>query len=144
MIFVVSVRISGSESSAIVPPDWTLTATHARVAPMLPVGAVSGRRPGGVIDRCVSAGSALLASAPSFVVGALLVAWLSVHLGWFPVAGSDTPRHLVLPVVALALALVPGLAQVMRHGAAEASGSLYVAFARMRGVTPKCAAYFSR
>ncbi len=102
----------------------------------LPLGAAAGRRPGGLIDQCVSAGSALLASAPSFVVGALLVAWLSVHLGWFPVAGSDTPRHLVLPVLALALALVPGLAQVMRHGAAEASGSYYVAFARMRGVSP--------
>ena len=106
------------------------------VVAALPMGALAGWRPGGVLDRCVATGSALLASAPSFVVGALLVAGLAVNLGWFPVAGSDTPRHLVLPTVALALALVPGLAQVMRHGAAEASGSPYVAFARMRGVSP--------
>lgn len=100
----------------------------------IPAGVAAGMRPGGAVDRCVAAGAALLSSVPSFVMGALLVAVLAIQMRWLPVSGDETPRHLVLPVIALALAMAPGLAHVMRHGAAEAGQSLYAAFARMRGI----------
>ncbi|MFC7611991.1 ABC transporter permease subunit [Teichococcus aestuarii] len=80
--------------------------------------------------------AALLASAPSFALGGVLVVLLSVRLRWLPVAGDATPWHLVLPVVTLAAALAPGLARVARHGMAEAHGAYATQFARMRGVAP--------
>lgn len=102
----------------------------------LPAGLAAGRRPGGWLDRGVAALAALLASAPSFALGGVLVVLLSVRLRWLPVAGDATPWHLVLPVVTLAAALAPGLARVARHGMAEAHGAYATQFARMRGVAP--------
>ncbi len=100
----------------------------------LPLGILAGRRPGGAVDRSVAALAALLASVPSFVAGTLLVALLAVHLRWLPAAGAGSLADLVLPAFTLALALLPGLARIVRHAVAGVAGAPYAIFARMRGV----------
>lgn len=100
----------------------------------LPLGIAAGLTPGGQVDRGVAVLAALVASVPSFVAGTLLVALLAVRLRWLPTSGMGPPAHLVLPAVTLALALLPGLARVVRHAVAGAAHAPYTVFARMRGV----------
>lgn len=100
----------------------------------VPMGVAAGVAEGSRLDRAIASLAALLASTPSFVLGSLMVAVLSVRLRWFPVAGNETALHLVLPVLALGAALAPGLARVVRHGVAGSAGSYYTTFAHMRGV----------
>lgn len=100
----------------------------------LPLGIAAGLAPGGAVDRGAAVLAALTASAPSFVAGTLLVALLAVRLRWLPTSGTGTPAHLVLPAVTLALALLPGLARVVRHAVAGVAHAPYTVFARMRGV----------
>ncbi|WP_158743110.1 ABC transporter permease, partial [Acidisphaera sp. L21] len=100
----------------------------------VPAGLAAGMAPGSGLDRRVASAAALLASVPSFVVGSLMVAVFAIRLHWLPVAGSDSPRSLVLPAVALACSLAPGLARIVRHGVAGAMAAPYSTFARMRGV----------
>jgi peptide/nickel transport system permease protein len=100
----------------------------------VPVGVASGTMARSGLDRAAAAAAAALASAPSFVIGALLVAVLAVRLRWLPVAGSDTAASLILPALALGCALAPGLSRVVRHSVAAVSAAPYTRFARMRGV----------
>lgn len=100
----------------------------------LPLGIAAGLAPGGRVDRGVAVLAALLASAPTFVAGTLLVALLAVRLRWLPTSGTGTAAHMVLPAATLALTLAPGLTRVARHAVAGVARAPYVVFARMRGV----------
>lgn len=99
----------------------------------LPAGVAAGMRAGSRLDRAVASAAALLSSVPSFVLGSLLVAEFAIRLRWLPVAGSDSARSLVMPALALGLAMAPGLARVVRHGVAGAVAAPYTRFALMRG-----------
>lgn len=77
---------------------------------------------------------------PSFWVGFLLLRFIAIPTGWFPVSGlnqdnfSELLRSLVLPSVAGAIALAPVLARSLRSSLIEVLGSEYVAVARSLGV----------
>jgi len=100
----------------------------------LPLGVTAGLAPGGRLDRGIAAVAALLASAPTFVAGTLLVAWLAIRLRWLPPTADGSAAGMVLPATTLALALLPGLARVTRHAVAGVARAPFTAFARMRGI----------
>lgn len=100
----------------------------------LPLGVAAGLAPGGRLDRAIASLAALLASAPTFVAGTLLIAWLSIRLRWLPPTADGSAAGLVLPVTTLALSLLPGLARVARHAVASVARAPFTTFARMRGV----------
>jgi peptide/nickel transport system permease protein len=100
----------------------------------LPMGAAAGLHPGGRFDRAVMIVAAMTASTPSFVAGTLLVAFISIHLRWLPSSGTGSLVYMILPATTLALALLPGLARVIRHAVAGVALAPYTVFARMRGV----------
>jgi peptide/nickel transport system permease protein len=101
----------------------------------VPLGVVAGLSPGGMLDRGIATFAALLASAPTFVAGTLLVAVLAIRLRWLPPTGNGTAAGLVLPAMTLALALLPGLARVTRHAVAGVALAPFTVFARMRGLS---------
>ncbi len=93
----------------------------------------AGRRP---LLRRLSAGAELLSlSTPVYWLGILLLVVFSFGLGWFPVAGADGIRSLVLPAVALALPVAAVLAQVLRDGIERALTQPFALTARSRGVS---------
>jgi peptide/nickel transport system permease protein len=100
----------------------------------LPAGLAAGMSAGSRLDRGVASAAALLSSLPSFVLGSLLVTVLAVRLHLLPVAGSATAAALVMPALALGIAMAPGLARVVRHGVAAAVAAPYTRFSLMRGV----------
>ncbi|GAA1852297.1 ABC transporter permease [Pseudonocardia ailaonensis] len=74
-------------------------------------------------------------AVPPFWLGILLLVAFSFSLRWFPAIGSDSPRGLVLPAVALAVAPAAMLSQVMRHALEKTLEEPFVTSARARGLT---------
>ncbi|MHC9044372.1 ABC transporter permease [Microbacterium saperdae] len=76
---------------------------------------------------------------PTFWVGFLLLRFVAIPTGWFPVAGlGTTPQtlllSLVLPAVAGATALTPVLARSLRSSLVDVFDSEYISVARSLGI----------
>ncbi|WP_221352010.1 ABC transporter permease [Streptomyces beigongshangae] len=106
------------------------------------LGVVSGLREGGRLDRTVTSVTLTLNAVPDFVLALLLVAGLSLRLGWLPatwvgVGPADLlaePALLVLPVTVVAARLVCLLSRQVRAGVVTVLGAGYVTQARRLGV----------
>jgi len=98
---------------------------------------------GGAVGRAVDAFALAGLAFPPFWIGALLLSWFAVGLGWFPTFGyvpfaespGDWLRSLVLPVTALSAFGVSVIAKQTREAMLEALGSEYVRMARASGVS---------
>jgi len=78
--------------------------------------------------------SLLALSMPNFWLGLIFIFVFSLNLGWFPVQGSDTLWHVVLPALALGLSFAGLLARLFRSAMLEVLGQDYVRTARAKGV----------
>ena len=119
------------------------------------LGIAAGRRAGSRTDELISAGTLVGASVPSFWVGQLLVIVFAVELGWLPVQGMSDPRgagsvpaqaldivrHLVLPVITLALFQLTLIARLMRSSISEVLGQDYIRTAWSKGLSPAAVVY---
>lgn len=101
----------------------------------VPIGVMSAFRPNGVFDKFVLFISTLLRSAPTFIIGILLITLFAVQLRWLPVAGYGKPAHYVLPALTLALALSAVSVQVCRKATLSALNSAYYNFAHLKGLS---------
>ena len=123
---------------------YTLALALGAVTLALGLGAVAGAvgaaRRGEWPDLALAMAAALLLSTPVFVVALPLVGLLSLGLGVLPVAGAGDWRHVVLPVVTLALPSIAAIARVSRAAFAETLGADYVRTARAKGL-PAAAIY---
>lgn len=108
------------------------TALAALIA--LPAGVWAAVRAGSWFDRTTLALSVLLRAQPVFVIGLVLVLVFSLQLRWLPVAGFDGPAYIVLPAVALALALAAVTGRVVRNSALQTLNSQAFLFARTKGL----------
>ena len=112
------------------------------------LGARSGWRRGGSIDRVGNALSLIFYSMPYFVIGMPLIIIFASGLGWFPTSGMTTPggnktpleavfdvgRHLVLPLTAVALGLIGAYSILMRSSIVETRSEDYITTARAKGL----------
>jgi oligopeptide transport system permease protein len=73
-------------------------------------------------------------SVPNFVLGPLLILVFALWLGWLPVAGWGTWRHLVLPSVTLAAFYTAYVARLARAGMLEVIHQDWVRTARAKGL----------
>ena len=104
------------------------------VAVGIPLGVISAARPNSLIDNLVRVISLAGLSMPVFWTGLVLIVIFSVNLGWFPVAGRDSWRHIILPAFTLALPSVAILARMTRSSVMEILGEDYVRTARSKGL----------
>jgi len=73
-------------------------------------------------------------SMPTFWLALLAIYLFSLHLGWFPVAGSSSWRHLVLPAAVLGIEGAGILARMTRSSMLEVLRQDYVITARAKGL----------
>lgn len=99
----------------------------------IPLGVVAATRPGSPLDRAIGIVSISTITAPSFVVGLLLILVFAVHLRLLPVVGAGAPgnflddlKHLILPMVALALGWIGYIARLVRANMLEVLTTNYV------------------
>lgn len=99
------------------------------------IGVISAVRPRGILDLFTASFATALVSVPSFVVGAGLIYFLSVRLGWFPPALWGGPERIVLPAITLAAGPTAYLTRLTRGGMLEVSGNPFVRTARAKGLS---------
>ncbi|MCO5176975.1 MAG: ABC transporter permease [Thermomicrobiales bacterium] len=73
-------------------------------------------------------------SIPGFWLGLMIMMLFSVKLGWFPVAGADTWKHLVLPTITLGVLASAILARMTRSAMLDVLNQDYVRTARAKGL----------
>lgn len=105
------------------------------VAVAIPLGALAAVRRDTALDRGLMVAALLGVSLPSFWIGPLLMLVFAVYLGWFPVAGAESPGAVVLPAVTLGLGLAGILSRMTRASMLEALGADYVSVARAKGAS---------
>ena len=87
------------------------------------------------VANLASLAETFAAALPHFWLGILLLSVFAFGLRWFPPAGSDGWRTLVLPAVALAIPLAGFIAQVTRESLELTLEQPFVLTARTRGLS---------
>lgn len=82
---------------------------------------------------CVSLAT-LGVSLPNFIIGIFFIIIFSIKLRWFPASGFDTPRHWVLPALALGLGQLAVIARYTRASVLDTIRADYVRTARAKGL----------
>lgn len=98
------------------------------------IGVISSLSPRGIVDFASAVFSTSLVSVPNFVVGAVLIYYLSVKYGIFPAALWGKPEHFVLPTLTLASGSLAYIARLVRSNMLDVSNELYVRTARAKGL----------
>jgi peptide/nickel transport system permease protein len=114
----------------------------------LAIGARSGWKRGGLVDRIGNGISLIFYSMPYFVIGMPLIIIFAAGLHWFPTSGMSSPggnkdlwaslfdlgRHLVLPLTAVSLGLIGAYSILMRASIIETRAEDYITTARAKGL----------
>ncbi|WP_299431761.1 nickel ABC transporter permease [uncultured Meiothermus sp.] len=112
----------------------TLAAMLVALLIGIPAGIISAIRPGTAIDLLVMLGALIGVSMPVFWFGLMAILIFSVQLGWFPVAGTGTIWHLVLPAITLGTSTAAILARMTRSAMLEVLSQDYIRTARAKGL----------
>ena len=117
---------------------YTLYLTFGAVLLSASVGVASGVlaavRRGKPTDIAVLITTTAGLSVPSFWVALLMIWFFSIKLGWLPVAGSGSWKHLVMPILTLSLPSVATKSRLTRSAMLEALGQDYIRTGRAKGL----------
>lgn len=111
----------------------------------VPLGTLAAYKQGTWIDRIIMGFSVVGFSVPVFVIGYLLIYFLSVKLDWFPVQGyqpisegvAGWAYRLVLPSLALSVIFVALIARMTRTSVLEVLNEDYIRTARAKGLAQR-------
>ncbi len=100
----------------------------------VPLGLISGAKSGSWLDHGSRIISLIGLCMPVFWIGLVLMFIFSLKLRWFPVGGTGSLKHLILPAVTLASYSVASLARMTRSSILEVLGEDYIRTARAKGL----------
>ena len=135
-----SLKVQGRSVAELLAPavpvslGLGLLALAIAVSLGLALGIAAALRPRGAFDHAAMGVALLGISLPNFVVGAAGIVVFSLGLGWLPVAGFGSARHLVLPALTLAAPYVGYVARLARAGLLEVLQQDFVRTARAKGL----------
>jgi peptide/nickel transport system permease protein len=97
----------------------------------VPLAVAAARYKDGIVDHLIRIIPTIGLGMPTFWVGLLLIVLFAVTLKWFPVGGIGTTpldplRSLILPALAVSLALVPPLVRSLRSELLEVFSADFV------------------
>jgi peptide/nickel transport system permease protein len=104
----------------------------------------SAYKPRGVVDGATTVLSFAMISTPQFVLGIVLILFVSVKLGWFPVAGFTPLNHnlwqnlrsVALPVVAISADPAGVYQRLLRSDIGRTLREDYITMAQAKGLSP--------
>ena len=111
-----------------------LGAIFCELAIGLTMGLVAAVKRGSATDQTLMLTSFVGVSAPQFVVGLLLLYIFAVQLGWFPIGGYGTWKHLVLPSLTLGILGAGWYARMMLSSMIDVLRQDYIRTARAKGL----------
>ena len=108
----------------------------------IPAAMYAASRAGSRFDRAATGLASAFISSPVFLTALVLVYWLSVKAGWFPVTGwsrisdglSKNLRHAFLPALSLALGEASVFMRLLRSDLINTLQEEYILFARATGL----------
>ena len=100
-----------------------------------PMGILSARRRGGLLDVAARLTALVGAAAPSYALAYGLIILFAVKLSWLPALGYGSPAQVVLPAVTLSLAPMAQLMRLIRASMLETLGQDYIRTARAKGLS---------
>jgi peptide/nickel transport system permease protein len=139
--------ISGQAVSQLILERFPLTLSLALLGLVIsilisiPLGVVSAVRRWSFWDYLGMAFSQIGMAIPSFWLGILLLLLLSVKIKLFPLFGSGSLKHLILPAVSLGIARAAVLLRLTRASMVEELSKEYVVAARSKGLTERMVNY---
>jgi len=135
--------ISGQPVSQLILERFPLTLSLALMGTMLsifiaiPLGVISAVKRWSLWDYFGMVLSQVGMAIPSFWLGILLLLILSVKIKLFPLFGSGTIKHLILPAISLGIARAAVLLRLTRASMLEELSKEYVITARSKGLTER-------
>lgn len=107
------------------------------IAISFPAGIISAVRRNSVVDFLSRLISLLGLCVPNFLLALLLMLVFSLNLSWFPVFGSGTLRHVVLPAVTLGTGMAALSARLIRSSMLEVMEEDFIRTARAKGLSER-------
>jgi peptide/nickel transport system permease protein len=125
------------------PQTLLLAATSIGLAVLvgIPLGILSGSRPGSVFDLLGTLASLLAISLPTFWIGLMLILFLGDYLRLLPVGGSGSAQHLVMPALALSAHSLGLITRLTRASVLDERRQNYVVTARAKGLGERAIGY---
>lgn len=119
------------------PATITLTLASMLVGMLVafPMGIISAVARGRFLDFGVRLFSLIGISMPNFWLGIILIIVFGVRLRWLPVSGNESWRHLILPSIALGLALSGSLTRLLRSSMLDVLSEDYIRTAHAKGLS---------
>jgi len=134
---------SGRQITSLVAESFRYTLTLSLVATAMAtligmlVGVVAATRSGSYLDTLIMGITALGLAVPTYWSALLFMLLFALTLGWLPVVGAGSWKHLVLPALTLALPMSAVVARLMRSSVLEELNAAYVYTARSKGASPR-------
>lgn len=139
--------ISGQPVTRLILERFPLTLSLALMGMVIsiiiaiPLGVISAVKRWSFWDYLGMAFSQIGMAVPSFWLGILLLLLLSVKFKIFPLFGSGTIMHLILPAISLGIARAAVLLRLTRASMTEELSKEYVITARSKGMTERMVYY---
>lgn len=111
------------------------TAITLAVLGSLPLGTLAALRPRSWLDKITTSISLIGVCIPDFWLGLMLILIFAVAVHIFFTSGYGTPRHLVLPAVALAARPWGRITQIVRTSMMDEMHRTYMVTARAKGLS---------
>ncbi len=130
-------------ATRIVPSvELALMATLVGLLIAVPAAVAIALRPHSWLDRVLSSGAAGGMAVPPFWLGILLVAFLSIELGWFPTRGYvpfvedplENLRFVALPAVTMGVVVAAPVLRFLRAALLDVTRSDFVRTAEGKGL----------
>lgn len=121
------------------PATLMLTGTALLLATVvgIPLGIGAALRRGSSTDGLSRLLALVGAAIPSYVLALLLILVIGVKLNWLPTIGYGSPKHLILPAIALAAGSCAQLMRLTRASMLEVLQQDYVRTARAKGLNER-------
>ncbi len=139
--------ISGQPVARLVLERFPLTLSLALMGIVIsiiiaiPLGVISAVKRWSFWDYLGMAFSQIGMAIPSFWLGILLLLLFSVKIKIFPLFGSGTVMHLILPAISLGIARAAVLLRLTRASMTEELSKEYIVTARSKGLTNRMVYY---
>lgn len=142
-----SIRNNRSVTSEIFDKRFWITVELAIVGTALAVvigliaGIISATRKYSFADVSLMVVALFGLSMPNFWLGIMLIYFFSVNLGWLPVAGWGTWKHMILPAITLGTGGAAIIARMTRSSMLEVINQDYIRTAYAKGVSDRLVIY---
>ncbi|MER9683177.1 ABC transporter permease [Mesorhizobium sp. M0115] len=89
-----------------------------------------------LFDRSITTATVVMQAIPNFVVGIAAILIFSLSLKLLPSGGMGSWKHMILPVITLAVAASANISRLVRSSMLEVLSQDYIRYARSKGLSP--------